>query len=533
MSVQELFIDGERLTGDAAREKFLSSVLAIANTVKSSYGPHGLDKMLVSSIGDVAITNDGATILSGMDAKDSVSRILIDLAAQQDREVGDGTTSVVLLAAALVEHGIALIKSGVHPTIVVSGYKIAFKQSAGFVQSTLEKKLKNLAHGDLVKICESTISSKVLRVSTKIFSKIMIDAIQTVKRTGADKSVQYAIEEINVLKKQGKSMDESVFVAGYAINCLPSSKLIHRKIVRARLACLDMDLQSTKAGLSVKITTETPDTLERIREKETEQAVEKVRKLIKAGANVIMTTMGISDVCNKVLLEGNVMGIRRCKREDLERIAASTGTHVYSSFEEVDGTEFTPVLGVADSVSVETFGEDQCTVVSHGKGTGSSIILRGPNEQVLDEMERSVHDGLCALKRTLESRSVVVGGGAFETALSVFVSTLALSFRTNEQIAIQKFGEALLSIPKTLLVNAALNANDLLAQLLSEHEKQKWDTGLDLDKGTIRNNLKEGIIEPLDTKIKALRAATEAAISILRIDEVIVLAEEKKEGRGK
>lgn len=533
MSVQKLFIDGERLTGNAARDKNLSAVLAIYNTVKSSYGPHGLDKMLVSSIGDVAITNDGATILSGMDVKDSASRILIDLAVQQDREVGDGTTSVVLLAAALIENGIALIKDGVHPTIVVSGYKIAFKQATEFVKSTLEKKLKHLSHADLVKVCESTISSKVLRVSSKIFSKIMIDAIHTVKRTAADKTVSYAIEEINVLKKQGRSMDESVFVAGYALNCTPSSKLMPKRVAKARIACLDMDLQHHKMGLSVKISTEAPEDLEKIREQESAVAVNRVKKLVKAGANVVFTTLGISDLCSKVLIEANGMGVRRCRKEDLERIAAMTGTQVYSSFEEVDGSEFTPVLGSAELVALETFGEDQCTVIYHGKAAGSSVILRGPNEQVLDEMERSIHDGLCALKRTLESKTVVVGGGAFETALSVFTSSLALSFKTNEHIAIQKFGEALLRIPKMLLVNAALNANSLLAKLLSEHEKHHWNIGLDLDRGDIRDNLKEGIIEPLDTKLKALRAATEAAISILRIDEVIILADEVSETRGR
>ncbi|KAI5180503.1 T-complex protein 1 subunit alpha [Nematocida sp. AWRm80] len=527
MSVQELFVDGERLTGVSAREKNLSAVLSVANTIKSSYGPHGLDKMIISKIGDVSISNDGATILSSMESTDSAARILIDLAAQQDNEVGDGTTSVVLLAAALIENGIALINEGMHPTTVVSGYKTAFKQSVGFIKSTLEKKIKHLSHADLVKICESTISSKVIKVSTKVFSKIMIDAIQTVKRTDANKNITYPIEEINILKKQGKSMDESMCVMGYAINCVPSSKLMPIKITKARIVCLDMDLQQMKMGLSVKITTESPDELERIREKETQHSIDKVKKLVKEGVNVIFTTKGMSDGCNKILQEANAMGIRRCKLEDLERIATITNTQVYQSFDEIDGTEFTPMIGIADSVHVETFGEERCTIITSSKATGSSLILRGPNEQVLDEIERSIHDGLCALKRTLESKSVVVGGGAFETALSVYISNLALSFRTNEQIAIQKYAEALLRIPKTLLANAALDVNDLLAKLLTEHENSNWDTGLNLDNGTIRNNFKEGVIEPFNTKAKALRAATEAAISILRIDEIIVLAEEQ------
>lgn len=526
--MQELFVDGERLTGAAARDKNLSGVLAVANTVRSSYGPHGLDKMLVSKIGDLAITNDGATILSSMDTQSAAARILIDLAAQQDKEVGDGTTSVVILAAALIENGISLIQEGIHPTMVVSGYKTAYKQAMSFVRSTLEKKIKSLSNNDLYRVCESTISSKVLKISSRFFSKMMINAIQTVKRTDADKTVRYNIDEINILKKQGKSMEESVFISGYAINCVPCSRAMPAKVSKARIICIDIDLQQMKMGLSVKITTEDPETLEKIRAKEVSNSVERVKRLVKSGANVLFTTKGISPACTKVLENAGALGVKRCKKEDLERIAAITGTQVYRSFDEINGAEFVPVLGIADSVCVESFGEDQCTVINTSKGTGSSIVLRGPNEQILDEMERSIHDGLCTLKRTLESKSVVVGGGAFETALSVYILNLALSFGTNEQIAIQRFADALLQIPRTLLVNAALDANELLAKLLSEHENGNWDMGLNLDEEKIRNNFQEGIIEPLDTKVKSLRAATEAAISILRIDEVIVLAEEEK-----
>lgn len=527
MSVQELFVDGERLTGGSAREKNLSAVLSIANTVRSSYGPHGLDKMIISKIGDVSITNDGATILSSLQSTDSAARILIDLAVQQDAEVGDGTTSVVLLAASLIEHGIALIEEGVHPTIVVSGYKTAFKYSVGFIRSTLEKKLKHVGHSDLLKICESTISSKVIRCSSKLFSKLMVDAVMAVRKTEVDKTVSYPIEEINILKRQGKSMDESMFIAGYAINCVPSSNLMPSRVNKAKIVCLDMDLQKMKMGLSIKITAETPDDLEKIREKEITNAHDKIKKLLKLGVNVIFTTKGISDGCAKLLIDAGALGIRRCKKEDLERIAATTGTQIYASFEDVTGGEFVPLIGTADSVHIEVLGEERCTVISTSKGVGASIILRGANEQILDEMERSVHDGLCTLKRTLESKSVVVGGGAFESALGVYISNFGLSFGTNEQVVIQKFGEALLKIPKTLLVNAALDPNEVYAKLLAEHDQGNWEMGLDLDRGVVRNNFKEGVIEPLDTKLKALRAATEAAISILRIDEVIVLAEEE------
>lgn len=529
--MQELFLEGSRLTGSAAREKNLSDVLAVSNAVRSSYGPRGLDKMIVSKMGEVSVTNDGATILSSMEVPEAASRILVDLAVRQDEAVGDGTTSVVLLAAALVEHGMELINSGVHPTTVVSGYKTAFKQSAAFIASSLEKKIKTVTQNEMLRIAESTISSKVLGLCSKTFSKILVDAVQTVKKPG-DKETTYAIEEINILKKQGKSMEESVFVSGYALNALPASELMPTRIAKPRVLCLNMDLQQIKMGLSVKITTDTPENLEKIREKEAHSSTERVKKLVRLGASLVLTTKGINDACIKVLVEAGAIGIRRCKIEDLERIAAITNTKVYTSFEEVDGTEILPVLGSADLLQIENFGDEKCTVLHSAKNTGSSVVLRGPNEQALDEMERSMRDGLCTLKKTLESKSVVVGGGAFETALSAYVSSLSLSFGTNEQIALQKYAEALLAIPKTLLSNAALNTNRLLSQLLYEHEKQNWDMGVDIASGEIRNNYKAGVLEPVDTKIKALRAATEAAISILRIDEVILLEKEEK-GKNK
>lgn len=536
MNSDDLFIDGERLVGRAAREKNLAAILSVANAVSSSYGPHGLDKMLISAANDVSITNDGATILSSMDVCDSASRILVDLARQQDAEAGDGTTSVVILASALIENGVRLIEEGVHPTVVVNGYKVAFKQCMRFAKERLVQKIDPSAVSLLGSVAETTLSSKVLRTSSKLFSKIAVDAVKAIEHLDGNKHPRYDIKEVNILKKQGRSMDESIFVSGYALNCVLASKMMPLKVAKAKIACLDMDLQGTKMGLSVSISVDNPERLEEIRKKETQEARDRIAKLLKEGASVILTTKGISEACIKLIVEAGAMGIKRCKREDLLSIAKATGTHLYSSFEEVDGTEFAPTFGLADSVSVHSFGEDECVLI---KGTrqqhGASIVLRGPNEQVLDEMERSIHDCLCALKRTLECPSVVVGGGAFETALSLYISELSLSLGTSEQIVLQRFADALLKIPKTLLVNAALDSHGLLARLLAAQSSAgqslkpsgQLEMGLDLSRGEIRNNFKAGVIEPSDIKFRCLSAATEAAISILRIDEIILLNAEK------
>lgn len=527
-----LAIGGERISGDEVRQQNVLAAVSIANIVKSSLGPMGLDKMLVDDIGDVTVTNDGATILKLLDVEHPAGKILVDLANQQDKEVGDGTTTVVIIAAELLKRANELIKNKIHPTVVITGYRLACKEAVKYIRDNLVVKFDTLSQESILKLASTSISSKIIGGESDFFAKMAVDAISAVKTVGANGKTHCPINSINVLKAHGKRAKESIFVDGYALNCTVASQAIPKKIVGAKIVCLDMSLSKSKMGLSVKIQVEDPDELEKIREREMSMTKDKIELILEKGANVVLTTKGIDDFALKYFVEKNCMAVRRCGREDLVHIARATGTTLITSLTNLDGTEeFDIPLGEAEEVVQERISDDELILIKNPKNKQSSIILRGPNDYMLDEMERALHDCLCVLKRSWESNHVVPGGGCVEAALSIFLENFARTLGSREQLAIAEFAQALLVIPKVLSVNAGQDATDLISKLRSYHhtsqknpekEKYKW-VGLDLETGKVRDNLKEGVIEPALIKMKSIRAATEAAISILRIDDLIKL----------
>lgn len=318
------------------------------------------------------------------------------------------------------------------------------------------------------------------------------------------------------------------------------------RINGAKIACLDINLQKQRMHLGVHITIDDPDQLEEIRKRESEITLERVRKILASGANVILTTKGIDDLCLKEFVEAGAMAVRRCRKEDLRRIAKATGATLCSSLANLEGDETfeSSMLGYAEEVAQERVSDDELILV---KGTkivnSSSIVLRGANDYMLDEMERSLHDSLCVIKRTLESGSVVPGGGAIESALSIYLENFATTLGSREQLAIAEFAQSLLVIPKTLSVNAAKDSTDLVSKLRAYHnaaqnapvgdpKKQLQNYGLDLIKGEVRDNVKAGVLEPTISKIRSLRSALEAATSLLRIDDALKMAPEQQGDDG-
>ncbi|RNF10544.1 uncharacterized protein TraAM80_01469 [Trypanosoma rangeli] len=538
---QALGINGTRTSGLPVRRENVTAAMAVANVVKSSLGPVGLDKMLVDDVGDVCVTNDGATILKSLDVEHPAARLLVDLAQLQDKEIGDGTTSVVILASELLKRAQDLIVQGIHATSIIAGYKLALREAVRYLKDRLSLPVDGLGKDVLLNVARTSMSSKILSSESDLFAKIVVDAILSVKTVNELGDVVYPRKAVSVLLQHGKSARESMLMQGFALGLSRAAQGMPTSVQNARIALIDFDLRAVKMKLGINITITDPTKAEAIRQRELDITKERIKKMIAAGANVILTSWGIEDSMMKYMVDEGVLGVRRVKKDDMRRIAKVTGAQVVHTLSDLEGEEvFDPKwLGKAESVYEERFGEDDIIIISGtSNAVCSSIICRGANYLVLEEMERALNDALWAVARTLEASSVVAGGGAVEVALSVYLENFAHTLGSREQLAIAAFSEALLIIPKTLALNAALDATDLVARLRVVHNEQQAAGksqgverffGLDLIEGSLRNNMEAGVLEPQPSKVKSLHFATEAAITILRIDDCVRLNPEEEE----
>ena len=388
-------------------------------------------------------------------------------------------------------------------------------------------------------IASTSMSSKIIGAETEFFANMAVNAVLKVKQEKEGK-IKYPIGNIHILKCHGKSSTDSELVDGFALNCTRASPAMPNTVLplpgnnRVKIACLDFNLQKHKLQMGVQVVVTDTKQVEEIRQRELDITREKIQRVLATGARVILTTKGIDDLCMKYFIEAGAMAVRRVKLEDMRRIAKATGGSIVVTMSDIDGNEVFDEanLGECDQVSEERVGDGELIYIRGCKySEACTVVLRGANEFFLDEMDRALHDSLCVIRRILENSSLVAGGGAVETAVAMHLESLATSMGTRESLAVQQFAEALMVIPRTLTINSAFDATELVSQLRSYHftsqsVEGKEDYrfyGLDLMNGKIINNMEKGVIEPAISKIKSLRFATEAAISILRIDDMIKL----------
>ena len=515
-----LLKDGaEQSKGREAQKNNIAAAKIIAEIVHTSLGPRGMDKMLVDSLGDVTITNDGATILKEIDVQHPAAKMLVEISKTTDNEVGDGTTSAVVLAGALLEHAESLIIQDVHPTIIVDGYRKAAKKAKQFLDDISEKINAN-DKSSLLKIAKTSMQTKLVRKDSSELAEMVVKAVLAVaERTNEKFSVD--IDDIKVEKKSGGSISDSTIIQGIVLD----KEIVHsgmpKKITDGKIALVNTALEINKTETDAKINISNPQQMKSFLDEENRMLKTMVDKVIGSGATVVLCQKGIDDMAQHYLAKAGILAVRRVKESDMSKLAKATGARVVSNLDDL----FEKDLGTAELIQEKKVEEDKWVFIEGCKHPKSvTLLLRAGSQRVVDEVERSIHDSLMVVRDVMELPSIVAGGGAPETFAATKIRNWAKSLEGREQLAVEKFADALESIPLALAENAGMDPIDTLTNLRSKQIKgEKW-IGIDVMKAKVGNMQTSDIIEPLAVKQQIVSAASEAACMILRIDDVIATA---------
>ncbi len=506
-----------RERGKDAQFNNITAAKAIADAVRSSLGPRGMDKMLVDSMGDVVITNDGVTILKEMDVQHPAAKMLVEVAKTQDSEVGDGTTSSVILAGELLKKATDLIDANVHPTIIANGYRLA-NDKAQEVLKNISKKVSIDDEEQLNLIAQTAMISKSVGGSRKYFADMVVDAVKTVADKGADGKYTVDLKNIQTVKKAGAKMDESYVVKGLIIDKEPVQQSMPKVVEKAKIALVDAAFEVKKTEIDAKIQITDPTQIAAFVAEEENMLREMVEKVKAAGANVVFCQKGIDDLAQHFFAKAGIYACRRVKKSDMERLGRSTGASIVNKIMELDASD----LGYAEKVELKKVEDEDMTFITGVKDPKTvSILVRGGTNHVADEVERSLVDAWSVVKVAIEDGMMVTGGGSTAMEIAMQLRDYAASVGGRAQIAIEAFASAMEIIPSTLAENAGRDPIDTVIEMRKQHKAGNKYAGFNPYTGKVEDMAALNVIEPYRIGKQAINSATDAAVMILRIDDVI------------
>ena len=505
--------------GRDAQKNNITAAKLVADLVKTSLGPRGLDKMLVDSLGDVTITNDGATILKEIDAQHPAAKMMVEISKTIDTEVGDGTTSSVIFAGALLEKAEKLLEKDVHSTIIIDGYQAASEKALELL-AKLAKTIKPDDRESLIKIAKTSMQSKLVSEDSVPLSKLVVDAILKIVEIDGDKH-SVDLDNLKVEKKSGGSIDDTVLINGIVLD----KEIVHSgmptKVENAKIALVNTALEVEKTEMSAEIRISDPTQMQTFLEEENKMLKSMVDKIHSIGANVLICQKGIDDIAQHYLSKHGVLAVRRVKESDMTKLAKATGGRISTNLEDISASD----LGNAEIAHQKKVESDKWVFIEGCKNPRSvTILIRGGSQRVVDEADRSIHDSLMVVKDVVEKPSIVAGGGSPEAYLATELNEWAGSADGREQLAMKQYAEAFETIPLTIAENAGRDPIDALIALRANQTAGKQTAGINAKEGKIGNMFSLDIVEPLAVKEQIIKSATEAACMILRIDDVIAVS---------
>ncbi len=507
----------KRDKGKGAQFNNITAARAIADAVRSTLGPRGMDKMLVDSMGDVVITNDGVTILKEIDVEHPAAKMIVEVAKTQDEECGDGTTTAVILAGELLKKAEGLIEQNIHPTVISGGYRLAANKAKEYLEEVAIKVSPNDKE-TLMDIAKTSMISKSVASSRELLAKVAVDAVTAVAEKKEDGTWTVDDDNIQIVKKQGGSMDDTTMISGIIVDKEAVHPAMPKKVEKAKIALVDSALEVKKTEIDAKIEITDPSQLHAFLEEEENMLKKMVDTVKKSGATVLFCQKGIDDLAQHYLSKAGIYAVRRVKKSDMEKLAKATGANLVTKLDDLKADD----LGVANLVEEKKIADDRMTFVTGCKNPKAvSVLIRGGTEHVVDEIDRSLNDAISVVAVAFEDGKLVTGGGSAATELALRLRDFAASIGGREQIAIDAFASALEVIPTALAENAGLDPIDILIELRQAHKAGKKTAGVNVFTGKITDMKKERVLEPIRVGRQAISSATDAAVMILRIDDVI------------